>query len=73
MHEFQPQLGDFVERLKPSIVVETGFMTGESAKFMLAAMEKGDFTAAASAALDSDWAKETPNRAQRVAAMIRLG
>lgn len=40
---------------------------------MLAAMEKGDFTAAASAALDSDWAKETPNRAQRVAAMIRLG
>ena len=40
---------------------------------MLSAMEKGDFTAAASAALDSDWAKETPNRAQRVAAMIRLG
>jgi lysozyme len=38
---------------------------------MLAALEKGDRVAAAAAALDSTWAKQTPARAERVAALIR--
>lgn len=33
---------------------------------MLAALERGDIPAARAAALDSDWARETPNRAKRV-------
>jgi lysozyme len=40
-------------------------------KKMLAALEAGDRIAAAEAALDSKWATQTPNRAQRVAALIR--
>ena len=34
---------------------------------MLAAIERGDFTAARAAALDSVWARETPARARMVA------
>ena len=34
---------------------------------MLAALERGDWPAARAAALDSDWARETPARARRVA------
>jgi len=40
---------------------------------MLAALEMGDRARAADEALDSRWASQTPNRAQRVAAMIRGG
>ena len=41
---------------------------------MLAAMENGDWEKAYEHALDSKWAKEdTPQRAQRVAEVIRLG
>ena len=35
---------------------------------MLAALVTGDYAAARAAALDSDWARETPGRAERVAA-----
>lgn len=38
---------------------------------MIAALQKGDRKAAAAAALDSKWAKQTPERAKRVAALIR--
>jgi lysozyme len=38
---------------------------------MLAALEAGDRQKAADEALDSRWASQTPNRARRVAAMIR--
>lgn len=40
---------------------------------MLAALEAGDREQAAREALDSRWAAQTPERAQRVAAMIRGG
>jgi hypothetical protein len=40
MNEFQSLLGELVEKVKPLIYVETGFMTGESAKCVLAAMHK---------------------------------
>lgn len=38
---------------------------------MLAALSRGDRVAAAEEALDSQWAKQTPKRAARVAAAIR--
>lgn len=40
-------------------------------KKMLAALERGDTEEAAKQALDSKWARQTPERAERVAAMIR--
>lgn len=42
-------------------------------KKAIAALQRGDFATAANEFLDSDWAKQTPNRAQRVAALIRSG
>ncbi len=38
---------------------------------MLAALERGDRAQAADEALESTWAKQTPKRAKKVAAMIR--
>jgi lysozyme len=38
---------------------------------MIAALEAGDRARAAAEALDSTWARQTPNRARRVAALIR--
>lgn len=38
---------------------------------MIAALHSGDWEKAADEALDSDWAKQVPNRAHRVAALIR--
>ena len=40
---------------------------------MLASMEAGDFESAARQALESDWAEQTPNRAARVAELIKTG
>ena len=40
-------------------------------KKMLAALEQKDFTAAASNALDSRWARQTSARAERVAQLLR--
>lgn len=40
MNEFQSLLGELAEKVKPGIYVETGFMTGESTKAVLAAMNK---------------------------------
>ena len=37
---------------------------------MLAALEAGDCPAAKVAALDSDWMRETPERAERVTAIL---
>jgi lysozyme len=38
---------------------------------MLSALKDGDYTRASIEALDSTWAKQTPNRAKEVAAMLR--
>lgn len=40
-------------------------------KRMLAALEAGDRATAADEALESEWAKQTPERANRMAALIR--
>lgn len=42
-------------------------------KKMLAALERGDYETAAKEALDSQWAGQVGNRAQRIAAQIREG
>lgn len=42
-------------------------------KNMIAALDAEDYQAAATAALESRWARQTPARAQRVAALIREG
>lgn len=42
-------------------------------KQMLAALERGDYETAAAQALDSQWAKQVGDRAQRIAALIRQG
>ena len=40
---------------------------------MLAALERGDWAAASTAALDSLWAKEVPSRAKSIAAILKDG
>ena len=40
---------------------------------MLAALERGDWAGAQAAALDSLWAKEVPNRAKFLAAILKNG
>lgn len=56
-------------------LVNMGYQLGVSGLLgfskMLAALEAGDRGTAAREALDSRWAAQTPQRAQRVAAMIR--
>lgn len=42
-------------------------------KRMLAALQQGDYRTAALQALDSTWAKQVGERAQRIAALIREG
>ena len=61
--DVQRALGNMAYQLGASGVV--GFRN------MLAALLDGDRELAADEALDSKWAKQTPNRAARVAALIR--
>lgn len=42
-------------------------------KLMLAALEVGDFESAANEALNSDWAKQTGDRAIRISTMLKEG
>lgn len=42
-------------------------------KKMIAAINRGDYKTAALEALDSGWAKQTPERAQRMAQILRSG
>jgi lysozyme len=49
-------------------------MTGlRGFKRLLAACESGDWDTASAEALDSKWARQTPGRAQRTAAMLKTG
>ena len=56
-----------------NMVYQLGVSGTLAFKNMLAALQAGDRQAAAQQALDSRWARQTPNRASRVAAMIRGG
>lgn len=52
---------------------QLGFAGFRKFRKAIAAMKARDYETAAKEALDSRWAKQTPNRARRVARMIRTG
>lgn len=60
-----------VQRALGNLVYQLGVNGVLGFRKMLAALEAGDRTAAAEAALDSKWHQQTPARAKRVAALIR--
>ena len=59
---------------KKRAVANMGFQLGVDGLFsfrrMLAALKRGDWSAAHREALDSRWAQQTPNRAHEIAAML---
>lgn len=67
----------FLHPPRQHAIINMCFQLGKEgvAKFrkMNAAIERGDYEKAAKEALDSLWAKQTPNRAKRVAEVIRTG
>lgn len=58
-------------------LIDMGFQLGVPGvckfKKMLAAMDKGDFEKASQECLDSKYARQTPERADRIARLIRSG
>ena len=60
--------------VQQSAILDMGYQLGADGLLefhdMLSALEAGDCPAAKSAALDSDWARETPKRAERVTAIL---
>jgi lysozyme len=60
-----------VQRALGNMVYQLGASGVVAFRKMLAALEAGDRTAAADAALDSKWATQTPARAQRVVALLK--
>ena len=70
----------FVERLNENLqsaLYEMAYQLGVSGllkfKKMWLALENKDYIEASKQALDSRWAKQTPNRAKRIAEIIKLG
>lgn len=70
-----PQLQSFSES-RQCALIEMCFNLGEAglARFvnMKAAIQRGDWNVAAKEALDSRWAKQVGQRAERIARMIRV-
>jgi lysozyme len=62
---------DDVQRALVNMVYQLGVEGVAHFVLMLAALERGDREAAAVNALDSAWAKQTPERAARVSTLIR--
>ena len=62
---------------RQTIIKSMAYQMGVSGVFkfkkMIAALESGDYQEAANQALDSRWAKQTPKRAERHAAVIETG
>lgn len=68
--KFHEQSED-VQRALRNMAYQLGVSGVLGFRKMLEALERGDRVAAASEALDSRWARQTPTRAARVAALIR--
>lgn len=66
-------LSDARQRALVAMAFQMGINGVLAFKGMLDAMKAKNFDQAADHALDSTWAKQTPDRARRVAAMIRAG
>jgi lysozyme len=66
-----------LDQVRREAVIDMAFQMGAGKVMqfhqMLAKLQAGDYASAAAEALDSDWARETPNRAQGVANRIRTG
>lgn len=63
-------LGEYQKEALTSMVYQMGAAGVRKFKTTLARIEKGDFQGAAQSMLASAWAKQTPQRAQRVAEMM---
>lgn len=63
--------------VRESVLISMAYQMGVTGlsnfKNMLTAVELGDFDEAANQALDSRWARQTPERADRHAEMLRTG
>lgn len=70
---FFDSLPDGVARALVNMAYQIGVAGVLKFKKMLAALEKKDWKEAAAQALDSEWAKQTPERARRMAEMIGAG
>lgn len=66
-------LPDGIRRATANMAFQLGVSGVLAFKNMWKALRAGDWQEAANQALDSKWAKQTPARAQRVAALIRQG
>lgn len=66
-------LSDGRQRALANMCFNLGMPTLKQFKNMLAALEKGDYDAAAKEALDSKWARQVGQRAQKIAQLIREG
>ena len=67
-------LSDARQRALANMAFQLGLARLLGFRRMLAALQRGDFATAAAEALDSKWAREdTPERARRVARLIREG
>lgn len=60
-----------VQRALMSMAYQLGINGLMNFKKMIAALDRGDQVEAARQALDSRWATQTPNRAKRIAALLR--
>lgn len=70
---FWADLNDTRQNALLEMAFQMGVPTLMQFNNMILALGVGDFETAAGEALDSRWARQTPKRARRVAAMIRHG
>lgn len=68
-----PLYPEIVRRALLNMAFQLGVSGLLAFKNMIAALDAEDYQAAATAALDSKWCRQTPARAQRIAALIREG
>jgi len=66
-------LPDPCQRALANMCFQLGLSTLKKFHLMLMALEEGNYDHAADEALDSKWARQTPNRAARVTALFREG
>jgi lysozyme len=66
-----------LDEVRQNVLINMSYQMGTTGvmkfKNTLAAIEHGDYELAALGMLDSTWAKQTPNRAQRLASQMKVG
>lgn len=67
------KLSDGRQRALINMAYQMGVKGVLNFKNMISALRSGDYVIAEIEALDSKWAKQTPARAKRIAAMLRMG